>query len=109
MDAKGFSGTPSEFASGVGRTGVPGLRQPWAGICQLLRRDCSEYPHSLGSYCLRHSYQLQPPAFAFSSRFIYFCLPSMPIRLLALDLDGTLLNPRGLLTERNRKAIEAPR
>ena len=33
----------------------------------------------------------------------------MPIRLLALDLDGTLLNPRGLLTERNRKAIEAAR
>jgi 5-amino-6-(5-phospho-D-ribitylamino)uracil phosphatase len=31
----------------------------------------------------------------------------MPIRLLALDLDGTLLDPRGQLTERNRRAIAA--
>lgn len=29
----------------------------------------------------------------------------MAIRLLALDLDGTLLNPRGQLTDRNRQAI----
>jgi HAD-superfamily hydrolase, subfamily IIB len=29
----------------------------------------------------------------------------MPIRLLALDLDGTLLNSRGELSERNRRAI----
>lgn len=29
----------------------------------------------------------------------------MPIRLLALDLDGTLLNSRGELSERNRQAI----
>jgi 5-amino-6-(5-phospho-D-ribitylamino)uracil phosphatase len=29
----------------------------------------------------------------------------MPVRLLALDLDGTLLNSRGLLPERNRWAI----
>ena len=33
----------------------------------------------------------------------------MPIRLLALDLDGTLLNSRGQLTERNRRAIAAAR
>ena len=33
----------------------------------------------------------------------------MPIRLLALDLDGTLLNPRGELTERNRAAVKAAR
>ena len=33
----------------------------------------------------------------------------MAIRLLALDLDGTLLNPRGQLTERNRQAIAEAR
>lgn len=33
----------------------------------------------------------------------------MPIRLLALDLDGTLLNSRGLVSERNRGALEAAR
>ena len=33
----------------------------------------------------------------------------MAIRLLALDLDGTLLNPRGRLTERNRQAIAEAR
>jgi Cof subfamily protein (haloacid dehalogenase superfamily) len=33
----------------------------------------------------------------------------MPIRLLALDLDGTLLNSRGELTERNRRAIASVR
>lgn len=33
----------------------------------------------------------------------------MPIRLIALDLDGTLLNSRGELTERNRRAIESAR
>ena len=33
----------------------------------------------------------------------------MPIRLLALDLDGTLLNSRGQLTERNRGAIAQAR
>ncbi len=33
----------------------------------------------------------------------------MPIRLLALDLDGTLLNSRGLITERNRSALEQAR
>src|SRR5947209_19784199 len=31
------------------------------------------------------------------------------IRLLALDMDGTLLNSRGLLSERNRLAIERAR
>ena len=33
----------------------------------------------------------------------------MPIRLLALDLDGTLLNSRGKLTERNRQAVAEAR
>lgn len=33
----------------------------------------------------------------------------MPIRLLALDLDGTLLNSRGELSERNRSAIQEAR
>jgi Cof subfamily protein (haloacid dehalogenase superfamily) len=32
-------------------------------------------------------------------------LMSMPVQLLALDIDGTLLNPRGELTARNRAAI----
>ena len=30
----------------------------------------------------------------------------MSIRLIALDLDGTLLNSKKELTERNRKALE---
>jgi Cof subfamily protein (haloacid dehalogenase superfamily) len=33
----------------------------------------------------------------------------MPIRLLALDLDGTLLTSRGELSERNRRALEEAR
>ena len=33
----------------------------------------------------------------------------MAIRLLALDLDGTLLNPHGRISERNLKAIEKAR
>ncbi|MDQ3820501.1 MAG: Cof-type HAD-IIB family hydrolase [Acidobacteriota bacterium] len=33
----------------------------------------------------------------------------MPVRLLALDLDGTLLNSRGELSERNLEAIDAAR
>lgn len=33
----------------------------------------------------------------------------MPIRLLALDLDGTLLNSRGQVSERNRRALEDAR
>lgn len=33
----------------------------------------------------------------------------MPIRLLAVDLDGTLLNSRGELSERNRRAIASAR
>ena len=33
----------------------------------------------------------------------------MPIRLLALDLDGTLLNARGQITERNKDAIQKAR
>ena len=34
---------------------------------------------------------------------------SMAIRLLALDLDGTLLNPRGEITNRNLEAIQKAR
>jgi Cof subfamily protein (haloacid dehalogenase superfamily) len=33
----------------------------------------------------------------------------MPIRLLALDLDGTLLNPRGEISKRNRAAVDQAR
>lgn len=33
----------------------------------------------------------------------------MPVRLLALDLDGTLLNSRGQLSERNRLALQEAR
>jgi hypothetical protein len=33
----------------------------------------------------------------------------MPIRLLALDLDGTLLDSRGRVSERNRRAIDGAR
>ena len=33
----------------------------------------------------------------------------MSIRLIALDLDGTLLNSKKELTERNRKALETER
>jgi HAD superfamily hydrolase (TIGR01484 family) len=33
----------------------------------------------------------------------------MAIRLLALDLDGTLLNARGQITERNLDAIQKAR
>ncbi|HEX8144655.1 MAG TPA: Cof-type HAD-IIB family hydrolase [Pyrinomonadaceae bacterium] len=33
----------------------------------------------------------------------------MPIRLLALDLDGTLLNSRGEISPRNRRALEEAR
>ncbi|MBA3246588.1 MAG: HAD family phosphatase, partial [Pyrinomonadaceae bacterium] len=33
----------------------------------------------------------------------------MSIRLIALDLDGTLLNSRGHLSDRNRQAIAAAR
>lgn len=33
----------------------------------------------------------------------------MPVRLLALDLDGTLLDPQGIITERNREAVDEAR
>lgn len=33
----------------------------------------------------------------------------MPVRLLALDLDGTLLDPKGRITERNRASIDEAR
>jgi len=36
-------------------------------------------------------------------------MPIRPIRLIALDLDGTLLNSHGQLTEGNRQAIAAAR
>ena len=38
-----------------------------------------------------------------------FAFSYMPIRLLALDLDGTLLNSRGQVSERNRNALEQAR
>lgn len=44
-------------------------------------------------FCLLNAIQLTLP------------LNLMSIRLLALDLDGTLLNSRGLITERNREAL----
>src|SRR6266849_6034331 len=37
------------------------------------------------------------------------CCPLMSIRLLALDLDGTLLNSRGKLSERNLQALNDAR
>src|SRR5688572_24816343 len=37
------------------------------------------------------------------------CPSLMAIRLLALDLDGTLLNGRGQISDRNRKAIDNAR
>src|SRR5437764_11714092 len=45
-----------------------------------------------------------PPPVRLISRLLF-----MPIRLLALDLDGTLLNSRGELSERNLEAINAAR
>ena len=47
--------------------------------------------------------------FAFSDALIYFDFSAMAIRLLALDLDGTLLNVRGQITERNLDAIQRAR
>src|SRR5574338_9703 len=44
--------------------------------------------------------------------FCAFCVPCsflMPITLLALDLDGTLLDSRGQISERNRLAIDNAR
>src|SRR5574338_128652 len=44
--------------------------------------------------------------------FCAFCVPCsflMPITLLALDLDGTLLDSRGQISERNRIAIDNAR
>jgi Cof subfamily protein (haloacid dehalogenase superfamily) len=40
---------------------------------------------------------------------INFAFRFMPIRLLALDLDGTLLNSRGQVSEGNRNALEQAR
>ena len=39
---------------------------------------------------------------------VYF-MPDMPVRLIATDIDGTLLNERGELTERTRRAIRRAR
>ena len=50
---------------------------------------------------------MRPEAFTFFLFPFTFCL--MPIGLLALDLDGTLLNSRGLLPERNVRAIAEAR
>jgi Cof subfamily protein (haloacid dehalogenase superfamily) len=50
--------------------------------------------------------------FAFSEMFVYplsLLLTFMPVRLLALDLDGTLLTSRGEMSERSLKAIAAAR
>ncbi len=41
--------------------------------------------------------------------FNYLLIIPMSIKLLALDLDGTLLNSRGLLSQRNRSALEQAR
>jgi Cof subfamily protein (haloacid dehalogenase superfamily) len=46
--------------------------------------------------------------FCVSALFCYFG-GSMPIRLLALDLDGTLLNGRGQISQRNRRALDTAR
>jgi Cof subfamily protein (haloacid dehalogenase superfamily) len=45
------------------------------------------------------------------SLFTILALPfhAMAIRLIALDLDGTLLTSRGQVSERNRRALEAAR
>jgi 5-amino-6-(5-phospho-D-ribitylamino)uracil phosphatase len=52
----------------------------------------------------------QSPPFAFSIELIYRSyILFMPIRLLALDLDGTLLTSRGELSDRNRQTIAAAR
>lgn len=48
-------------------------------------------------------------AFAFCPRFLYFVPFLMTTSLLALDLDGTLLDSRGLISERNRVAIDSAR
>jgi Cof subfamily protein (haloacid dehalogenase superfamily) len=53
-----------------------------------------------------------PPCFSASLLYFFlfpFYFAFMPIRLLALDLDGTLLNSHGELSERNLKAIAAAR
>ena len=36
-------------------------------------------------------------------------MPPMPIKLIATDIDGTLLSPQGIITERSLKAIRAAR
>ena len=46
---------------------------------------------------------------ALSCHFAFFTNYHMTIRLLALDLDGTLLNSRGQVSERNRRALDDAR
>jgi Cof subfamily protein (haloacid dehalogenase superfamily) len=53
--------------------------------------------------------QLRYPFLRFGSSSFTLVLSFMAIRLLALDLDGTLLNHRGQISERNRHAIDAAR
>lgn len=48
-------------------------------------------------------------AFAFWAEFLYLVPLFMRITLLALDLDGTLLDSRGNISERNRSAIDNAR
>lgn len=50
----------------------------------------------------------RPSPFYFCPRLLYL-LQSMAIRLIALDLDGTLLNSRGEVSARNRLALGAAR
>src|SRR5262245_19538986 len=49
------------------------------------------------------------PFLRFAGSSFTLVLSFMAIRLLALDLDGTLLNHRGQISERNRRAIDAAR
>lgn len=39
--------------------------------------------------------------------YIIMDLPAQPVRLIAIDIDGTLLNPAKQITERTREAIQA--
>jgi haloacid dehalogenase-like hydrolase len=74
---------------------MPSLRDWKSAICVTAVNKNGLRPH----------FYLLPFAFLLFS----FYLSLMPIRLLALDLDGTLLNSRGVLTERNCRAIAEAR
>src|ERR1051326_3119783 len=66
---------------------------------RLIALDCA---HTLAPSALPPLVSIFPVARATLSVF-------MAIRLLALDLDGTLLDPRGRITQRNLNAIESAR